>query len=129
MQPTVRDDPTTTGTLATIERFNEAFNRHDVDAIMALMTEDCVFESTGPAPDGSRVVGQAAVRAVWEDLFRATPSAHFEGEDVIVAGDRCTVCWVYRFDKGDPAAGHIRGVDVFRVRDGKVAEKFAYVKG
>ena len=129
MQTTVCDNPETAETLATIERFNEAFNRHDVDAIMALMTEDCVFESTGPAPDGARVVGQAAVRAVWEDLFRATPSAHFDGEDVIAAGDRCTVCWVYRFDKEDPAAGHIRGVDVFRVRDGKVAEKFAYVKG
>ena len=129
MQTTVRDDPTTAETLATIERFNEAFNRHNVDAIMALMTDDVIFESTGPAPDGARVVGQAAVRAAWEDLFRASPSAHFAAEDVFAAGDRCTVCWRYLFDRDDPNGGHIRGVDVFRVRDGKVAEKFAYVKG
>ena len=129
MAETSATDARGTGTIAAIERFNEAFNRHDVDAIMALMTEDCVFEGTGPAPDGARFVGQAAVRAVWEDLFRSSPRAHFDAEDLFAAGDRCTVCWVYRFDRDDPQSGHIRGVDVFRVRDGKVAEKLAYVKG
>ena len=129
MKVTVRDDPTTAETLATIERFNEAFNRHDVDAIMALMTDDVIFESTGPAPDGARLVGQAAVRAAWDDLFRSSPRAYFDAEDTFAAGDRCTVCWLYRFDRDDPKSGHIRGVDVFRVRDGKVAEKLSYVKG
>ncbi|MBM3946425.1 MAG: nuclear transport factor 2 family protein, partial [SAR202 cluster bacterium] len=52
-------------TLAVIERFNEDFNRHEVDGIMALMTEDCVFEDTEPSPDGTRYVGQADVRACW----------------------------------------------------------------
>ena len=55
-------DPTRT----VIERFNEAFNRHDVNAIMSLMTEDCVFENTRPSPDGTRITGQPAVRAFWE---------------------------------------------------------------
>lgn len=116
-------------TLAVISRFNEAFNRHDVDAIMAAMTDDCVFESTGPAPDGGRFAGQAAVRAVWESFFGGSPTAHFEAEDVFAAGDRCTVRWLYRWTNADGSAGHVRGVDVFRVRDGKVAEKLAYVKG
>ena len=49
-------------TQTVIERFNEAFNRHDVDAIMNGMTDDCVFENTRPAPDGTRITGQAAVR-------------------------------------------------------------------
>jgi ketosteroid isomerase-like protein len=109
-----------------VERFNEAFNRHDVDAVMALMTEDCVFENTSP-PDGQRLEGQAAVRAAWEDFFRASPDARFDAEEIVVAGDRCTVCWCYHWTNG--GAGHIRGVDVLRVRDGKVAEKLAYVKG
>lgn len=120
---------TTEATLAAIERFNEAFNRHDVNAIMALMTDDCVFESTGPAPDGQRFEGQAAVRALWEDFFRGSPSAHFEAEDCFAAGERCTVRWRYRWTNADGSVGHVRGVDVFRVRDGKVAEKLAYVKG
>jgi ketosteroid isomerase-like protein len=116
-------------TLAVIERFNEAFNNHDVDGIMATMTDDCVFESTGPSPDGQRFQGQAAVRALWRQFFRGSPSAHFTVEDCFAAGDRCTVRWRYRWTNADGSGGHVRGVDVFRVRDGKVAEKLAYVKG
>ena len=119
----------TEATLAAIERFNAAFNRHDVDAIMAAMTDDCVFESTGPSPDGGRFEGQAAVRAVWEELFRGSPTAHFDTEDCFAAGDRCTVRWRYRWTDADGSEGHVRGVDIFRVSDGKVAEKLAYVKG
>jgi ketosteroid isomerase-like protein len=115
-------------TLAAVRRFNDAFNRHDVDAVMEAMTEDCVFESTYPPPDGERFVGQAAVRAVWERFFAANPDAHFESEDIVVSADRCVVRWVYRKTKqGKP--WHLRGVDVFRVHEGKIAEKFSYVKG
>ena len=113
---------------AVIERFNEVFNRHDVDAIMRSMTEDCVFENTRPAPDGTHIAGQSAVRAFWEEFFRRSPHARFETEEIIAAGDRCVVRWVYSWVR-DGAAGRVRGVDVFRVRDGKVAEKLSYVKG
>jgi ketosteroid isomerase-like protein len=115
-------------TEAVIEHFNEAFNRHDVDAIMNCMTDDCVFENTRPAPDGSRITGQPAVRAFWEDFFRRSPHARFETEETVVAGDRCIVRWRYSWVR-DGTPGHVRGVDVFRVRDGKVAEKLSYVKG
>jgi ketosteroid isomerase-like protein len=60
--------------------FSAAVDRHDVDAIMAVMTDDCVFENSAPAPDGERAEGQAAVRAVWERLFHATPTGKFESE-------------------------------------------------
>jgi ketosteroid isomerase-like protein len=116
-------------TLEVIERFNEAFNRHDVDAVMALMTDDVIFDSTGPAPDGELYEGAAAVRAFWERFFASTPGAWFDAEDVFAGGDRCTVRWRFTFDKRDPDSGHVRGVDVFKVRDGKVAEKLCYVKG
>ncbi len=116
-------------TLQVIEQFNEAFNRHDVDGVMAAMTEDCVFENTSPGPDGERFAGQAAVRGYWERFFRSSPHAHFETEDMFASADRCVVRWLYRWIDGDGKPGHIRGVDVFRVRDGKVAEKFSYVKG
>ena len=119
---------TSDATRAAVDRFNEAFNRHDVDAMMGCMTADCVFENTRPAPDGTRVVGQAAVRAFWEDFFTRSRQARFETEDVFSAGDRCVVQWIYRWVR-DGQVGHVRGVDLFRVRDGKVAEKFSYVKG
>lgn len=112
-----------------IARFSTAFNQHDVPAIMDLMTSDCIFENTSPAPDGTRYEGQAAVRVFWEDFFRSSPNAVFQSEDTIICEDRCIVRWLYTWldDKGQP--GHVRGVDVFRMRDGKVAEKLAYVKG
>lgn len=115
--------------IAAVERFNAVFNRHDVDGVMAAMTEDCVFENTFPGPDGARHEGQAAVRAVWESFFAGSPNAHFETEEIFGAGDRCVVRWIYRWIDSDGQEGHVRGVDLFRVRDGKVAEKLAYVKG
>jgi ketosteroid isomerase-like protein len=115
-------------TMEAVRRFNEAFNRHDLDAIMDAMTDDCVFENTNPPPDGARYQGQQAVRVFWEKLFRNSPDALFETEEMFAAGDRCVVRWVYRKMR-DGQPWHLRGVDVFRVRDGKVAEKLAYVKG
>lgn len=122
-------DAKTAGTLDVIEQFNEAFNHHDVDAIMALMTEDCVFENTQPVPDGKRHVGQAEVRGYWQRFFGSSPSARFTTEDIFAAGDRCTVRWRYDWVDKQGKPGHIRGVDVFRVQGGKVAEKCSYVKG
>ncbi len=116
-------------TIAAVDAFNEAFNRHDVDAIMALMTDDCAFEDTQPRPDGTRYEGQAAVRGYWERFFASSPKAHFETEDLFAGGDRCTVRWRYTWVGDDGQSGHVRGVDAFRVRDGKVAEKLSYVKG
>jgi ketosteroid isomerase-like protein len=120
---------TTAETIETINRFNEVFNRHNVDGIMALMTEDVVFENTSPAPDGERYEGAAAVRAFWERLFRASPQAHFETEDMFAADDRCLTRWRYTFVDREGKPGHVRGVDVFTVRDGRVSEKLSYVKG
>jgi ketosteroid isomerase-like protein len=113
--------------LDVVSRFNEAFGRGDVAAVMALMTDDCVFENTSPAPDGERHRGQAAVRRYWERFFAETNAPRFESEEIFAADDRVVCRW--RFTWGDPPAGHVRGVDVFRVRHGKVAEKLAYVKG
>lgn len=111
-----------------VTRFGEALNRHDAAAVAALLTEDTVFENTGPVPDGTRVEGKAAVAAHWAKWIAANPDAVFETEDMFAAGDRCTVRWIYRkMRNGQP--WHLRGVDVFTVRDGKVAAKLSYVKG
>ena len=120
----------TAETLATVHRFGEAFNARDVNAIMALMTDDCVFEDTNPAPDGRRHQGQRAVRAVWTALFGASPGAHFEWEDETALGDKAVVRWRYTWAPDEPGKpGHVRGVDVLTIRDGKISEKLSYVKG
>ncbi|MGH8964544.1 MAG: nuclear transport factor 2 family protein [Actinomycetes bacterium] len=112
-----------------LARFSAAFGSGDVDAIMALMTEDCVFESTGPAPDGVRHEGAAAVRAVWEQVFGGTKDPQFTEEESFVAGDRAVLRWTFSWTEPDGSPGHVRGVDVLRLRGGKVAEKLSYVKG
>ena len=115
-------------TRAVIDRFNEAFNRHDADALATLLTDDTVFEDTSPAPDGKRIEGKPAVVEFWRGWFARNADARFEAEDTIVSGDRAVVLWVYhKMRNGQP--WHLRGVDVFKVRDGKVAAKLAYVKG
>jgi ketosteroid isomerase-like protein len=115
-------------TRAVVERFNEAFNRHDAEAVASLLTADTVFEDTSPAPDGQRIEGKAAVSEFWRGWFTRNAGARFEAEEMIVSRDRAIVRWVYRkMRNGQP--WHIRGVDIFTVRDGKVAVKLAYVKG
>jgi uncharacterized protein (TIGR03086 family) len=109
--------------LAAVDRFGAAFDAKDVDAIMASMTSDCVFESTAP-PDGQHHVGPDAVRAAWDSFFAAAGDHRFTTEARFAAGDRVVVQWRY-----DWADGHVRGVDLIRVRGGLVAEKSAYVKG
>jgi ketosteroid isomerase-like protein len=125
----LRDDALAASTTETVERFNEAFDGHDVDAVMALMTDDCVFESPYPPPDGVRYEGHEAVRSFWVEFFRSSPGARFEIEELFAAGNRCVARWLYRWVDERGEAGHVRGVDVFRIRDGKVLEKLSYVKG
>jgi ketosteroid isomerase-like protein len=115
-------------TRTTIDSFNAVFNRHDADGLAALLTEDTVFEDTSPAPDGRRIEGKAAVVEFWRGWFARNPDARFEAEEVIVSGNRVVVRWVYR-KVSDGQPWHLRGVDIFTVRDGKVAAKLAYVKG
>jgi ketosteroid isomerase-like protein len=117
-----------TDTVEAVDRFNAAFNAHDVDAVMEAMTLDCVFESTSP-PEGARFVGADAVRGAWQEFFASSPTAHFDAEEIITSGDRCVVRWRYTWQDDNGNGGAIRGVDVIRVRDGKVSEKLAYVKG
>jgi limonene-1,2-epoxide hydrolase len=111
-------------TLATIERFNEAFNRHDLDTVLQLMTDDIVFENTS----NGRFEGQVAVRGVLSRAFEILALGWFETEEMFACEDRCVVRWVYTFNREDPTRENVRGVDLFRVRNAKVAEKLSYVK-
>jgi ketosteroid isomerase-like protein len=114
---------------AIIERFTAAFNRQELDAVMALMTDGCVFENTFPPPNGERAVGQQAVRAAFAAFFQSSPAAQFETEEIFALGDRAVMRWTYRWTNAGSGAGHVRGVDIYRIQDGKIAEKLSYVKG
>src|ERR1700748_3655996 len=104
------DDPL----LDLMDLFTAALNPHDRDAVAALVTEDIVFESTSPPPDGTRYEGRGAVLQTWGDMLATTPKARFSVEEQFSDGSgRAVVRWRY-----DWAAGHVRGVDIVRVRNG-----------
>ena len=109
--------------------FNEAFNRHDVAGMMQLMSDDCIFENTVPAPDGAVYMGKEAITHFWQDFFKESPHAHIQIEEVFDFGIRCIMRW--RYDWIDTAGnkGHVRGVDIFKVKDGSICEKLSYAKG
>jgi ketosteroid isomerase-like protein len=109
--------------LEVVTEFGAAWAEHDLEKALSMLTDDCVFDSTGPAPDGVRHVGREAVARAWQAIFDDSAS-RFDAEETFAAGDRVVQLWRYSW-----ADGHIRGIDVFRVRDGRVAEKLSYVKG
>jgi ketosteroid isomerase-like protein len=111
------------GAEALVAAFGEAWADHDLDRVMAMLSDDCLFDATGPAPDGTPLRGHAAIRQAWQPIFDDRDS-RFEVEETFGAGDRVVQRWRYRW-----ATGHVRGVDLFAVQDGRITEKRSYVKG
>ncbi len=109
--------------------FNDAFNRHDVAGMMQLMSDDCVFEELFPAPDGTVYKGKETVTQFWQEFFRESPQAHIEIEEIFGMGFRCVVRWKYDWVDAEEKQGHVRGVDIIKLKDGLISEKLSYVKG
>ena len=112
-----------------LQAFADAWNRHDVDAIMSFMTDDCAFEaSAGPDACGTRFEGAAAVRAAFAEVWATFPDAHWGGARHFVCGDRGVSEWVFTGTRGDGTRVEVQGCDLFRFRDGKIALKNSYRK-
>ena len=109
--------------------FNDAFNRHDVAGMMQLMSDDCVFENTDPAPDGTVYSGKEVVTQFWQDFFRESAHAHIEIEEIFGLGLRCIMRWKYSWEDAEGEKGYVRGVDIFQIKNGLISEKLSYVKG
>lgn len=122
MNPTTA---TTARTADVIEQFNRAFQTHDASLLDDLVADDCVMESVEPAPNGTRFEGGDVCLAFWRALA-VDGHSRFQPEDVLVAGERATIRWRYRF--GDDDAASVRGVNLMHVRDGKIVEALGYVK-
>lgn len=115
--------------IRTVLDFHGALNRHDVAAMTRLMSDDCVFDNTYPAPDGTLYRGKAAVTAFWQEFFQASPHAHIEIEEIFGLGMRCVMRWRYEWVDAAGQAGHVRGVDIYEVAGGLIRQKLSYVKG
>ena len=115
--------------LDTVLRFHAALNARQLDVMIGLLAEDTIFENTVPPPDGALYTGKEAVSGFWKEFFNASSSSRFDTEDIFASGERVVMRWVYHWASLDETAGHIRGVDIYRVANGLIAEKLSYVKG
>lgn len=115
-------------TVQMLERFGDAWNRHDVDAIMSFMDEACAFETTaGPEPCGKRYEGREHVRQAFARVFAMFPDARFGDARHFVAGERGLSEWRFTGTR-DGVKVEVDGCDVFTFRNGKIAVKSSYFK-
>lgn len=112
-----------------LQAFAEAWNRHDLDALMSFMAEECVFEASGgPEVCGTRHVGRDAVRAGYAEVWSTFPDAQWGNARHVVAGDRGVSEWTFTGTRTDGSRVEVNGCDVFTFRDGKIAVKNSYRK-
>jgi ketosteroid isomerase-like protein len=106
------------------------WNGHDLDGILAMMTDDVVFEASfGKDPWGARVVGRTAVREFLEDMFRRIPDVRWDEIRHFACPELAVVEWL---TTGTPRGGtryEVQGCDVLALRGGKIAAKRSYRKG
>lgn len=116
-------------TIKMLAAFGDAWNRHDVDALMSFMTDDCVFETAaGPLACGTRHEGRDAVRAAFAQVWAVFPDARWSGSHHWVCGDRGVSEWIFSGTRADGVRVEACGCDLFVFRDGRIAVKSAFRK-
>lgn len=116
-------------TVEYLQSFADAFNAHDVDAIMRHMTDDCIFEaSAGPDVDGEKFTGQEEVKNAFLDVFETFPDSQWVNPRHFIAGDRGVSEWTFSGTKRDGKKVEVTGCDLFTFKGGKIAIKNSYRK-
>jgi steroid delta-isomerase-like uncharacterized protein len=109
--------------------FENGWNRHDVDALMTFMTDDCVFEgASGPDVCGTRYEGRERVREAFARVFAAFPDVRFDEAKHFVAGDRGVSEWIFTGTTANGKKVEVNGCDLFTFRNGKIAVKSSDLK-
>ena len=107
----------------------DAFNAHDLDAIMELFTEDCVFDTPrGPAPGGLRLVGKEQVRSGFQARFDGIPDIEYGDDRHWTCGDRAVSEWTIRGTRSSGEPIEVRGCDLFELTDGRISRKDSFWK-
>ena len=112
-----------------LQAFADAWNRHDIDALMSFMSDDCVFESSaGPDTCGTRYAGRDAVRAGFAEVWITFADAHWGNARHFVQGERGVSEWTFTGTRADGSRVEVHGCDLFTFRDGKIVLKNSYRK-
>lgn len=113
----------------TLEELCDAFNAHDLDAVMARFADDCVLEMPrGPDPWGARFAGKATVRQALAGRFQGLPDVHYGDATHLVAGDTGISKWTLTGTTAEGRRVEVRGCDFYSFRDGLVVRKDSYWK-
>lgn len=116
-------------TVEMLQAFADAWNAHDIDALMSFMHDECVFETAaGPDACGTRHVGRAAVRRAFASAWETFPDAQWRNPRHFVAGERGVSEWTFTGTAADGSRVEVNGVDVFTFRDGRILVKNAFRK-
>ena len=115
--------------LTLLDAFADAWNRHDTDVILSMMTGDCIFEaSRGRDVKGTVYTGQDEARRGVDEVFATFPDAQWNGPRHFVAGDRGVSEWVFTATSPNGSRVEVQGCDVFTFKQGKIAVKNSYRK-
>ena len=107
----------------------DAFNRHDVDAVMKHFADDCVFYTVGgPEVYGSKVEGREAIAKAFSSAWEQMPDARWDHHSHFVHGDRAVSEWTFSGTAADGSRIEAEGADLFRLRDGRIVHKQALRK-
>jgi len=112
-----------------LQSFADAFNAHDIKAVMSHMTDGCVFEaSAGQDFDGEKFTGQEQVGKAFENVFLTFPDAHWSNPRHFISGNRGFSEWIFTGTKLDGIKVEVTGCDLFTFENGKIAIKNSYRK-
>jgi ketosteroid isomerase-like protein len=112
-----------------VARILAAWNAHDVEAAMALMTEDCVWEITrGAEPHGTLFSGSTAVRAAIANAFKAIPDIRYESIGSCFGSDHVVMELLVTGTLADGTPARFHACDVLTLRDGRISAKRSYRK-
>jgi ketosteroid isomerase-like protein len=107
----------------------DAFNRHDIDGVMACFADDCVFYTVGgPEVYGNKIEGAAAIATAFSGVWGAMKDAHWDHHSHFVSGDRAVSEWIFSGTGADGSRVEAQGADLFTLRDGKIVVKQALRK-
>lgn len=118
-------------TVETMKQVLDAFNRHDLDAIMEFFSDDCSLDfPRGPEPWGQRFIGKAQVREGLASRFKGIPDVHY-GEDrhwISADGNMGVSEWTLTGTTTSGVKLKVRGCDLWEFRNGKITRKNSYWK-
>ncbi len=118
-----------TVTVETLKQILEAFNRHDLDAIMNFFSDDCSFDfPKGKEPWGQRFIGKDQVREALAGRFKGIPDVHYGDDRHWVAGNMGVSEWTLTGTTASGVGVKVRGCDLWEFRNGKVIRKDSYWK-